>query len=111
MENSNNSESSEQFKLIKSTYRGCWLLLHRNYVFQKNYENKDASINWRCQNSRIKGPNKCSVTCRTINNVFIRAPNVAEHNHAPEEEAKIEMHQCVQNIKTQTNQQNAKHVR
>ncbi len=83
MQNSNNSETSEQFKLIKSTYRGCWLLLHRNFVFQKNYENKDGSINWRSQNSRIKGQNKCSVTCPTINNVFIREPKLTEHNQRP----------------------------
>lgn len=82
MESSNKSETSEQFKLKKSTYRVCWLLLHRNYVFHKNYENKDGSINSRCQNSRTKGQYKCSVTCRNINNVFIREPNVTEHNHA-----------------------------
>jgi hypothetical protein len=77
MENPNQGE----FRLIKSTYRGCLLLIHQNFVFQKNYDNKDGSINWRCQNNRIKGPDKCSVTCRTINNTFIRPPIVTEHNH------------------------------
>jgi hypothetical protein len=99
MENSNSDCNQNQFKLIKSTYKDCWLLIHNNFIFQKNYENKDGSINWRCQNNRIKGPNKCSVTCRTLNNTFIRPPIETQHNHAPENEAKIEMHECLQTIK------------
>jgi hypothetical protein len=96
--NLNNSQKMEnEFRLIQSTYRGCLLLVHRNYIFQKNYTNQDKSINWRCQNNRIKGQLKCPATCRTQDDKFIRAPN--EHNHPPEKDTKIQMHECVQNIK------------
>jgi len=88
---------SNEFRLIQSTYRGCSLLVHRDYIFQKNYTNQDQSINWRCQNNRLKGQSKCPATCRTKDGKFIREPS--EHNHPPEKATKIQMHECVQNIK------------
>ena len=94
----NNNENLNDFKLIDSTYRGCTLLIHKNYIFQKNYANQDQSINWRCQNNILKGELKCQVTCRTKGEIFIRPPN-NEHNHPPEKEAKIKMHQVVQDVK------------
>jgi hypothetical protein len=86
-----------EFILIQSTYRGCSLLVHRDYIFQKNYTNQDQSINLRCQNNRLKGQSKCPATCRTKDDKLFREPS--EHNHPPEKATKIQMHECVQNIK------------
>jgi hypothetical protein len=94
----NNNENLNDFKLIDSTYPVCTLLIHKNYIFQKNYANQDQSINWRCQNNRLKGELKCPVTCRTKGEIFIRPPH-NKHNHPPEKEAKIKMHQVVQDVK------------
>ena len=88
-------ENPNEFKLIDSKFRGCQILIHENYIFHKNYTNQDQSVNWRCQNNRLKGDLKCPVTCRTKENSFIRPPKINEHNHPPEPETKIHMHQVL----------------
>ena len=44
------------------------------YIFTKGKDNKDGSINWRCQNSRKVGQERCPVSCTTLNGEFIRRP-------------------------------------
>ena len=47
-------------------------LVFNGYIFMKGKENKDDSINWRCQNSSKKGVAPCPVTCTTLNGDFKR---------------------------------------
>jgi len=43
------SNKENAIRFIQSTYRNCFLLIHKNYIYQKAKTNKDGSENWRCE--------------------------------------------------------------
>ena len=55
-------------------------LVFNGYIFMKGKENKDGSINWRCQNSLKKGEAPCPITCTTLNGDFKRFPPMRHLN-------------------------------
>ena len=49
---------------------------HKQYLVFHGYIFMKGSINWRCQNSRKVGKERCPVICTTLNSVFIRKSSI-----------------------------------
>ena len=62
-------------QFVPNTHRKHALVVN-GYIFTKGKDNKDGSINWRCQNSRKVGQERCPVTCTTLDGEFIRRPPI-----------------------------------
>ena len=91
-------------QFVPNTHRKQSLVVN-GYIFTKGKDNKDGSINWRCQNSRKVGQERCPVSCTTLNGEFIRRPpnqHIVDGRliHAPPSQGKQEAMQCVDSIKT-----------
>jgi hypothetical protein len=90
------SNKEDAIRYIQSRYHNCFLLIHKNYIYQKAKTNKDGSQNWRCERHN-KQENKSTVTCRVFEGRFVREP--IEHNHPPVNDNVNAMHECVNAIK------------
>ena len=95
-------------EFVPNTHRHQSLVVH-GYIFMKAKENKDTSINWRCQNSRNVGKERCAVTCTTLNGKITRRPP-EQHIvdgwliHEPPTQGKKDAMQCLDGIKTEVKQ-------
>ena len=95
-------------QFVPNTHRKQSLVVN-GYIFTKGKENKDGSINWRCQYSRKVGQERCPVSCTTLNGEFIRRPpnqHIVDGRliHAPPSQGKQEAMQCIDSIKTAVKQ-------
>ena len=95
-------------QFIPNTHRKQSLVVH-DYIFMKGKDNKDGSVNWRCQNSRKVGQERCPITCTTLNGELVRRPPIkhivdGRLIHEPQTQGKKDAMQCIDSIKTEVKQ-------
>ena len=65
-------------------------IVFNSYLFHRSKNNKNGSILWRCQQYFPKaGQEKCSVSCTTIDGIFLRYPQMIHQYEPPTKGQKV----------------------